>query len=108
MCACRYNEAMVNPETSELDAWTVAHAAAKAASELDAAKAARFALADAGRLRETSWGDPAAVLQWNPATGWGSLLPADDPQRDLLELYLPICSGTTRHPVTVGHLGQSL
>ena len=35
-------------------------------------------------------------------------LPADDPRTALLDLYLPICSATVEHPITVGHLGQSL
>src|SRR5262245_26548736 len=35
-------------------------------------------------------------------------LPADDPRRAVLDLYLPICSATAEHPITVGHLGQSL
>ncbi len=48
------------------------------------------------------------MLRWNPAQGWESLLPSDDPQRDLLDLYLPICSATAARPITVGHLGQSL
>ncbi len=52
--------------------------------------------------------DASAVLRWSPPSGWESLLPSDDPQRDLLELYLPICSATTDRPITVGHLGQSL
>jgi len=35
-------------------------------------------------------------------------LPADDPRTAVLDLYLPICSATAEHPITVGHLGQSL
>lgn len=52
--------------------------------------------------------DPAAVLAWEPETGWRSLLPAADPRSGLLELYLPICSATQARPLTIGHLGQSL
>ena len=33
---------------------------------------------------------------------------ADDPRRAMIDLYLPICSATDAHPITVGHLGQSL
>jgi riboflavin-specific deaminase-like protein len=32
----------------------------------------------------------------------------EDPRHTLIDLYLPICSATAAHPVTVGHLGQSL
>src|SRR5262244_182298 len=35
-------------------------------------------------------------------------LPAGDPRAAILDLYLPICSATAEHPITVGHLGQSL
>jgi riboflavin-specific deaminase-like protein len=35
-------------------------------------------------------------------------LPAGDPRAAVLDLYLPICSATAEHPITVGHLGQSL
>src|SRR5215510_13516884 len=35
-------------------------------------------------------------------------LPADDSRTAVLDLYLPICSATAEHPITVGHLGQSL
>jgi len=35
-------------------------------------------------------------------------LPASDPRAAVLDLYLPICSATAEHPITVGHLGQSL
>src|SRR5215470_16609325 len=35
-------------------------------------------------------------------------LPASDPRAPVLDLYLPICGATADHPITVGHLGQSL
>jgi len=35
-------------------------------------------------------------------------LPADDPRRSAIDLYLPFCSATTTKPMTLGHLGQSL
>ena len=52
--------------------------------------------------------DPGALIAWRPDVGWENLLPPDDPRSALLDLYLPICSATAAHPVTVGHLGQSL
>jgi riboflavin-specific deaminase-like protein len=99
---------MLNPEPVEMDAWTIAHAAAKATASLDLTRPARYALTGSGTLRETAPEDASAVLSWAPPTGWGSLLRSSDSQRDLLELYLPICSATAARPITVGHLGQSL
>ncbi len=49
-----------------------------------------------------------AVLRWRRGIGWDTCLPAHDPRRDRLELYLPICSATPVRPLTVGHLGQSI
>jgi diaminohydroxyphosphoribosylaminopyrimidine deaminase/5-amino-6-(5-phosphoribosylamino)uracil reductase len=93
--------------SATLDAWAVAHAAAKAVGSFDAGNPGRFSLATDGLLRVTAH-DPDAVLSWNPATGWESALGADDPDHDLLELYLPISSASTARPITIGHLGQSL
>jgi riboflavin-specific deaminase-like protein len=36
------------------------------------------------------------------------MLPSDDPRHALIDLYLPMCSATREHPITVGHLGKSL
>lgn len=76
---------------------------------VDTTQPGRFAYEESGQcLRPVSLDDPRAVLAWNPARGWQSLLPPEDSRRDLLELYLPICSAHGEHPITVGHLGQSL
>jgi len=91
-----------------LDAWAVAHAAARAIGTFDTDFAGRFAFAAGGGLQRVAADDPGAVLIWNPATGWESVLAATDPQRDLLDLYLPVSSGTHARPITIGHLGQSL
>jgi diaminohydroxyphosphoribosylaminopyrimidine deaminase/5-amino-6-(5-phosphoribosylamino)uracil reductase len=93
--------------SATLDAWAVAHAAAKAVGSFDAADPGRFGLATGG-LRRVAVNDPEAVLAWSPATGWQSTLDADDPNRDLLDLYLPISSASVARPITIGHLGQSL
>src|SRR5580658_6605506 len=93
--------------SATLDAWAVAHAAAKAVGSFDAGNPGRFTLATGGLLQVAA-NDPDAVLSWNPATGWESALGADDPNRDLLELYLPISSASIERPITIGHLGQSL
>ncbi|MGH8220113.1 MAG: RibD family protein [Steroidobacteraceae bacterium] len=97
-----------NPEPPEQRAWSIAHAAAKASPTVEMGRPALYALAASGELCRVAADDPSAVLRWNPATGWESLLPSHDPQRDLVDLYLPICSATAARPITVGHLGQSL
>jgi riboflavin-specific deaminase-like protein len=48
------------------------------------------------------------VVTWRPHGGFAVALPADDPRHAMIDLYLPMCSATVAHPITVGHLGQSL
>ncbi|HTV77559.1 MAG TPA: RibD family protein [Steroidobacteraceae bacterium] len=93
---------------ASFDSWAVAHAAAMAIGSFDAARPARFALDMVGRLLRLTEHESGAVLQWDPAAGWQSALPQDDPRGDLLDLYLPISSATADRPITIGHLGQSL
>jgi len=100
-------------------AWAVAFAAAQKAETLSesdrlaifaidqAAAAAKDEQADAV-LRQVEADDPGAALAWRPESGWELLLPPDDRRAALIDLYLPICSATKKHPITVGHLGQSL
>jgi len=97
-----------NAESAEHSAWNIAHAAARTLPRTGGLAPACYALAGAGELGAVAADDPSAVLRWSPAAGWESLLPSHDPQRDLVELYLPICSATDARPITVGHLGQSL
>jgi len=100
--------AMANEVSATFDAWAIAHAAARAIGSFDAQVPGRFALAaDGGLYRVAPQGAPA-VLSWSLAAGWESALAGDDPNRDLLELYLPISSATAARPITIGHLGQSL
>jgi diaminohydroxyphosphoribosylaminopyrimidine deaminase / 5-amino-6-(5-phosphoribosylamino)uracil reductase len=102
-----------------MGAWAVAFAAAQKAEELsDSDRSASFAIqgnpAETGEmrgaalLREVAANAPEAALEWRPDRGWSLLLPADDHRSALIDLYLPICSATRAHPITVGHLGQSL
>lgn len=91
-----------------MDAWSLLLAAARAAGQnASGSRSAAFALGQNGELRQLSAGDPAAQLTWR-ANGWASLVGPDDPSGDFIDLYLPICSATRAHPITVGHLGQSL
>src|SRR5262249_23697842 len=100
-------------------AWAVAFAAAQKAENLSATdrrmafaidQAAVAAKDEPGEavLREVAVDDASAAIAWRPDSGWELLLPRDDPRAALLDLYLPICSATKKHPITVGHLGQSL
>jgi riboflavin-specific deaminase-like protein len=67
-----------------------------------------FAVDEHGGLKALVGESPDAVLAWRRGRGWDLRLPPEDRRFDLLSLYLPICSATTAHPITVGHLGQSL
>jgi diaminohydroxyphosphoribosylaminopyrimidine deaminase / 5-amino-6-(5-phosphoribosylamino)uracil reductase len=75
-------------------AWPLIRAAADAAADFE----------PGDRVADLTNGS----LEWNPLSGWRSLLPADDPRQSALDLYLPICSATATRPIAVGHLGQSL
>src|SRR5260221_2722719 len=88
--------------------WLLLLAAAQSAERL--AQANQFAAfaSDAGELRPIAADAPDALIGWRPGVGWEPLVPADDPRHALIDLYLPICSATSRRPIVVGHLGQSL
>jgi riboflavin-specific deaminase-like protein len=62
-----------------------------------------------GSLQPAAADAPDALLRWRPAEGWippARKLPAA--AHELLMLYLPLCQSHAGHPVTFGHLGQSL
>jgi diaminohydroxyphosphoribosylaminopyrimidine deaminase / 5-amino-6-(5-phosphoribosylamino)uracil reductase len=89
--------------------WTIVLAAARESERLSSTgERSVFAVGDDGAVRAVAADDRAASIAWDADGGWRPLVAADDPRRAILELYLPICSGTAAHPVTVGHLGQSL
>jgi diaminohydroxyphosphoribosylaminopyrimidine deaminase / 5-amino-6-(5-phosphoribosylamino)uracil reductase len=67
-----------------------------------------FGVNERGELLPVPIDHPEATIVWHPGSGWQSRLLPDDPRSALLDLYLPICGSTSAHPVTVGHLGQSL
>ena len=89
--------------------WALVLAASRAAEAFSRAGQVAHCggLAD-GEFRQLPATSPDALLAWHPTTGWSCLLPADDPRRARIDLYLPICSATATHPMTIGHLGQSL
>ena len=90
-------------------AWGIVLAAARDAERLaQAGQRAAFAGTANNGLRAVATDAPDALIAWRPGSGWEVPLPADDPRRAFLDLYLPLCSATTLCPTTVGHLGQSL
>lgn len=99
------------PETdAAIDAaWAIVLATSRMAEQAaSAAGSQSYGIDPAGDLLPVADDDSHAVVVWRDGVGWEAALPADDPRRDLIELYLPITSATSAHPVTIGHLGQSL
>jgi len=91
------------------EAWNVLLEACALTDSLQRAEISQaFRLTGDGRLTPCGFGDAVAALVWSASSGWQSRLRGDDPRAALLDLYLPICSGTSSCPVIVGHLGQSL
>ena len=90
-------------------AWNIVLEASARAEDLEHQRRPQwFGVDDHGRLRPIDVDAPDVVVVWEPGSGWQSRLPPDDPRSPLLDLYLPICAGTSARPMTVGHLGQSL
>jgi riboflavin-specific deaminase-like protein len=90
-------------------AWTVVLATSRAAESAEArGGTSTFAISPEGELVPVGADNPHAVVAWRQGSGWESTLPATDPRRALIDLYVPITSATARRPVTIGHLGQSL
>src|SRR5262245_62990086 len=96
-------------DRGEEAAWNIVLAAAGAAEACAAAgHTAAFAPTHDVDLRRVPLDHPDAAIAWQPGSGWSLLLSSDHPHFSLIDLYLPICSATEAHPITVGHLGQSL
>jgi diaminohydroxyphosphoribosylaminopyrimidine deaminase / 5-amino-6-(5-phosphoribosylamino)uracil reductase len=96
-------------ENAAVGAWRIVLAASASAERMaQANEPARFDVTPGGELRALPPNDVHAALAWRPGHGWETLLAGDDPRRALVDLYLPICSATRTHPITIGHLGQSL
>lgn len=88
--------------------WDLVLAAARLAESLERENRAQAFGFDQGRLMAVAADAADALLAWCPGTGWRVSVPASGRRADLLDLYLPMCSATTRRPIVVGHLGQSL
>lgn len=90
-----------------IPAWDLLRAAS-AAHDLgwDHARPGFFGMSGNGRLEPVA--RDCAHLVWNPAVGWTLPPQGNVADRDLLELYLPVCSAHAGRPIAVGHLGQSL
>ncbi len=89
--------------------WPILLSAATLAEELEQRGRLEFFVRTAdGSLKSCANDDPEAVLAWRPGAGWELRVPAGDPRTATLDLYLPICGATRAHPITIGHLGQSL
>ena len=60
--------------------------------------------------REThaAWSLLLAAARGVEGVAEADAVPAGDPVRSFIDLYLPICQARTDRPITVGHLGQSL
>ena len=90
-------------------AWMIVLATSRAAESAAAAGAtSTFAISPDGELLPVGADNPHAVVAWRQDSGWEATLPVTDPRRALIDLYLPITSATSKRPVTIGHLGQSL
>ena len=91
-------------------AWSAVLDAARHAETLARARRpASLAPGATGRLADRRAGrSRRGRSRWRPHAGFEVALPADDPRRAMIDLYLPICSATDANPITVGHLGQSL
>ena len=97
------------PPSDSDRAWRAVRAAADAAARISAAnQPAAFTIDNDGALGPGPRGDADACLLWEPGRGWRHTLAAGDPRTPIVDLYLPICSATAEHPITVAHLGQSL
>ena len=79
----------VTTATTVDQAWQIVLAAAAHADRLTESSApSAYALGDGGGLRRIADTDRAAVVRWDPRSGWSLALPPDDPRHPLIDLYL--------------------
>jgi riboflavin-specific deaminase-like protein len=75
---------------------------------LPAASTVLFAPDSEGILRQVAAVTGRGSLAWSPDEGWKACSDVPPAERDLLDLYLPLCGFNRGESLTVGHLGQSL
>ena len=73
-----------------------------------AASSKLFAPDSEGALRQVEAVTGPGSLAWNQGEGWRACSDFSPAERDLFDLYLPLCGLNRSDNVTVGHLGQSL
>lgn len=96
-------------ETDAIEAaWTIVLATSGAVETVATEDIPRTFAMSGDALAAVADDDAEAVVAWRPGTGWEPRLASTDPRRPLVELYLPITSASSKRPLTVGHLGQSL
>ncbi len=101
-------ESFTEKRSAADSAWSILLAASAMADAVEQqGRHAGFGSDEHAQLHPLPADHPDTVIAWHPESGWQSCLSPDDPRSAMLDLYLPVC-GTTAHPVTVGHLGQSL
>ncbi len=89
-------------------AWRLVRAAALLTPALQLASVpGTFRIEDGHDVISSAAAD-VADLAWEPGSGWSLRLSPDDPRAAFVDLYLPLLNATSAHPITVGHLGQSL
>ncbi len=103
-CGAMSQAVDANPLSLER-AWDLLRACARLAREPTVPPA--VALRD-GVPQPVDASHPAAVARFDGRAGWRAVPGLPPPIRDLLDLYLPVCSARPGYPVAVGHLGQSL
>ena len=96
------------PSTGQAAAWTAITAARRLRRSPQTLDAGAYGLDRDGSLRLMNVEDDTAILYWSDRSGWTPAPALSAPQRDLLDLYLPLCNACPSHPICVGHLGQSL
>jgi riboflavin-specific deaminase-like protein len=90
-------------------AWRVILAARRLSKgKVPAASTEVFAPDSEGVLRQVAAATGRGSLAWSPKEGWKPCSDVSPTERDLLDLYLPLCGFNPGESLAVGHLGQSL
>lgn len=89
-------------------AWKTLLNAARYARRQPNPDAGSHTLDDSAQLRVRSDSVSEQLLWWQRDSGWSPSPQVSGRVRDLFDLYLPVCNSRFSHPLTIGHLGQSL